>query len=75
MSKSEDEIRQEKDKREDELVMEELRKVADSVIDMFKTEADSPANNPELEYKVPILDMWVIPRKKEDIVQFLSFFS
>ena len=36
MPKSEDEIRQECHKSEDELVMEELRKVADSIIDMFK---------------------------------------
>ena len=41
--------------------MEELRKVADSVIKMFKTETDSPGDHPELGYKVPILDMavWV----------------
>ena len=64
MSKSKDEIRQEQDKREDELVMEELRKVADSVIDMFKTEADSPASHPELDYKMLILDMCVWMEKQ-----------
>ena len=50
---------QDKDKRTDELVMKELRKVADTVIDMFKTEVDSPAKQPELGFKVPILDLSV----------------
>ena len=41
--------------------MEELKKIADSIIPMLKTEADSPAMHPELDYKVPILDIavWV----------------
>ena len=41
--------------------MEELRKIADSMIPMLKTEADSPDRHPELGYKVPILDIavWV----------------
>jgi hypothetical protein len=47
--------------QDDVLVMEELRKVADTVVQMFKTEADSPGKHPELAYKVPILDLavWV----------------
>ena len=55
------EVEEEINTREDVLVMEELRKVADTVIKMFKTEADSPGNHPELAYKVPILDLavWV----------------
>ena len=46
---------------DDVLVMEELRKVVDTVVQMFKTEADSPGKHPELAYKVPILDLavWV----------------
>ena len=48
-----------KDKRTDELVMKKHRKVADTVIDMFKTEVDSPAKQPELGFKVPILDLSV----------------
>ena len=57
--KSVAEKEQDKDKRTDELVMEELRKVADTVIEMFKTEVDSPAKQPELGFKVPILDLSV----------------
>ena len=59
--KTANEIESEKDLLEDQIVMEELRKVADTIIDMFKTEADSPGNHPELGYKVPILDLavWV----------------
>ena len=41
--------------------MEELRKIADTCIEMLETEADCPSNHPELEHKVPILDLsvWV----------------
>ena len=53
--KTDDEIEVQKDLHEDQVVMEELRKVADTVIDMFKTETDSPGNHPELDFKVPIL--------------------
>ena len=59
--KTDVEIEDQKELQEDQVVMEELRKVADSVIDMFKTEEDSPGNHHELGYKVPILDLalWV----------------
>ena len=55
------EVEGEVNTHDDVLVMEELRKVADTVVHMFKTEADSPGNHPELAYKVPILDLavWV----------------
>ena len=55
------EVEDEMNMHDDVLVMEELRKVADTVVHMFKTEADSPGNHPELAYKVPILDLavWV----------------
>ena len=59
VDKSQAEVEYEKDKPDDVLVMEELRKVADSVMKMFKTEADLPGDHPELGYKVPILDMAV----------------
>ena len=51
----------EKDIAEDVLVMREIRKIADTVMTMLKTEEDSPGNHPELGFKVPILDeaMWV----------------
>ena len=62
VNKNEFEITQDKDKREDEIFMEELRKIADSIIPVLKTEADSPGRHPELGYKVPILDIavWVV---------------
>ena len=61
ISKTENEVEAEKNLREDEIFMEELRKIADTTIEMLKTEADSPARHPELGFKVPILDMavWV----------------
>ena len=59
--KDEKQIDDEKDKPDDELVMNEMRKIADTILPMLKTEADYPTNHPELEEKVPILDMacWV----------------
>ena len=59
--KTDEEIRNDKDKRLDEIFMNELRKIADNTMEMLKTEADSPANHPELDFKVPILDLavWV----------------
>ena len=61
IAKSEEEIEDDKDKNEDEIFMTELRMIADSIIPMLKTEEDNPSNHPELNYKVPILDMavWV----------------
>ena len=59
VNKTDTEIEGEMEKREDELVIEELRKIADTCVDMFETEMDSPALHPELENKVPILDMAV----------------
>ena len=61
VKKSDEEIENDKHKRLDELFMNELRKIADNTMEMLKTEADSPANHPELDFKVPILDsaVWV----------------
>ena len=59
ISKSQQEIESEKDKNEDELFMAELSKIANSIIPMLTTEADFPSKHPELNYKVPILDMAV----------------
>ena len=61
MNKTGEEIEDEKEKREDELFMKELSKIADTTIVMLKTEADSPGQHPELNFKVPILDIavWV----------------
>ena len=59
ISKSQQEIESEKDKNKDELFMAELSKIANSIIPMLTTEADFPSKHPELNYKVPILDMTV----------------
>ena len=63
--KSDLEIIEDREKREDEIFMEELRKIADSIIPMLKTEVDSPARHPELGYKVPILDLAVWVEEEE----------
>ena len=65
VEKTEIEVAEEVDTTDDVLVMEELRKVAVTVIEMFKTEADSPGNHPELGHKVPILDLAVWIEKTE----------
>ena len=49
--KSEVVIEDEKLIPEDVLVMKELRKIADTVMSMLKTEKDFPGNHPELGYK------------------------
>ena len=59
--KTEEEIESEAEKEEDELTMIELKKVADSLMPNIETEYDCPSLHPELEKKVPVLDlaMWV----------------
>ena len=54
-------IQDESEIREDKLFMREIRKIAETIIPMLKTEEDCPGNHPELGFKVPILDvaMWV----------------
>ena len=61
VDKSEEEIEAEKDKKEDKIFMAELRKIADSIITMLNAEEEFPSKHPELNFKVPILDMavWV----------------
>ena len=54
-----EEVKEDEDKHDDVVVMEELKKVADSLIKIFNTEADAPGNHPELGFKVPILDLAV----------------
>ena len=41
---------------EGQIVIKKLIKIADTVIDTIKAEADSPGNHPEMGHKVPILD-------------------
>ena len=59
LKKSEDEIKADEHKNEDEITMTEARKIADTCMEMLETESDYPSNHPELENKVPILDMAV----------------
>ena len=65
VNKTDLEIIEDRDKKEDEIFMEELRKIADSIIPMLKTEVDSPARHPELGFKVPILDLAVWVEEEE----------
>ena len=57
INKTQEEIEAEGDKNKDQLFMAELSKIANSIIPMLQTEEDSPSNHPELDNKVPILDM------------------
>ena len=51
INKSQQEIEsEEKDKNEDKIFMAEQIKIANSIIPMLKTEADSTSNHPELNY-------------------------
>ena len=61
VEKTEDEEKECEGMGEDEITMEELRRIADTCVDMLKTEADCTSKLPELGFKVPILDMavWV----------------
>ena len=61
VAKTEEEVAAEVDKEEDELAMMELKKVADSLMENIETEYDCPSLHPELDKKVPVLDLalWV----------------
>ena len=61
VSKTEEEIETEVQTSEDELNMIELKKIADSLMKHIETEYDCPSLHPELDNKVPVLDlsMWV----------------
>ena len=61
MSKSDDEIAAELDMEEDEITMKELKHIADTIMENIETECDYPSAHPELNNKVPVLDlaMWV----------------
>ena len=66
MSKTEEELESDKDKNEEQIFMTELSKIASRIIPILKTEDDSPSNHPELNYKVPILDMYLLASRMED---------
>ena len=61
IDKSEAEMEAELHKNEDEITITEIRKIADTIQDNIRTEADYPSKHPELDMKVPVLDLslWV----------------
>ena len=61
VSKSDDEIAAELNMEEDEITMKELKHIADTIMENIETECDYPSAHPELNNKVPVLDlaMWV----------------
>ena len=65
VEKTEIEVAEEVDTTDNILVMEELHKVADTVLETLKTEADSPRHHPEIGHKVSILDLAVWVEKTE----------
>ena len=55
------EIQEERSQGEDEITMKEMQRIADNIIKHIETEYDCPSRHPELEFKVPVLDLavWV----------------
>ena len=53
------EIHEEVGEEDDEITMKEMKKIADTIIKYIETEYDCPSRHPELEYKVPVLDLGV----------------
>ena len=55
------EIQDESGQGEDEITMKEMQRIADTIIKHIETEYDCPSRHPELDYKVPVLDLavWV----------------
>ena len=61
VGKTANEIQEELCDDEDDITMKEMKKIADTIIKHIETEYDCPSRHPELEYKVPVLDLavWV----------------
>ena len=61
VEKMQHEIRNETNMADDELSMREMKLMADSIMQNIETEYDCPSVHPELNFKVPVLDlaMWV----------------
>ena len=53
------EIQDEEGEEEDEITMKEMKKIADTITKHIETEYDCPSRHPELEYRVPVLDLGV----------------
>ena len=55
------EIHEESQMEEDEITMQVMKQIADTITKHIETEYDCPSRHPELEFKVPVLDLavWV----------------
>ena len=61
VNKTQEEIVAEAEMEEDEINMKEMKNLADTIMQNIETEFDCPSAHPELNNKVPVLDlaMWV----------------
>ena len=61
IEKGPEHIKAEENIQDDELTMSEMKHIADSIMKNIETEYDCPSIHPELDMKVPVLDlaMWV----------------
>ena len=61
VTKTQEEIVAEAEMEEDEINMKEMKNLADTIMQNIETEFDCPSAHPELNNKVPVLDlaMWV----------------
>ena len=61
VEKTEEEMVAQAEKEEDEITMLEMKNMADTIMQNIETEFDCPSAHPELNNKVPVLDlaMWV----------------
>ena len=61
VEKMQQEIQNETNMADDELSLREMKSMADSIMQNIETEYDCPSVHPELDFKVPVLDlaMWV----------------
>ena len=59
MEKTANEIQEESSQEEDEINMKEMQRIADTIIKHVETEYDCPSRHPELDFKVPVLDLGV----------------
>ena len=61
VEKTANEIQEEWSEGEDEITMKEMKNIADTIIKHIETEYDCPSCHPELDFKVPVLDLavWV----------------
>ena len=57
VEKGPEQIKAEENMEDDERTMQEIKQIADSIMMNIKTEYDCPSIHPELDMKVPVLDL------------------